>query len=177
MAEDSYDRMRAQLGRSRDGSEATEIISRLYRLIVRVDRMLVDLYAKQGLTHGEAAGLLALVRGEERSFSPSRLASLVMCSTGAMTNRLDRLEANGLIVREPDPHDGRGTRIVITESGRKRIDAASAERDRLDADLIPGLSLGERQTLVALLRNVLAAYEVREDVPPDALAALFRNFA
>ena len=38
-------------------------------------------------------------------------------STGAMTNRLDRMEAAGLIRRLPDPSDRRGTLIEPTEAG------------------------------------------------------------
>jgi DNA-binding MarR family transcriptional regulator len=76
-----------------------------------------------------------------------------------MTNRLDRLEADGLMARSPDPDDRRGTRIVITAAGRERIRAAAAERDRLGTALLPGLNAAERRTLVDLLRKVLVGYE------------------
>jgi DNA-binding MarR family transcriptional regulator len=76
-----------------------------------------------------------------------------------MTNRLDRLEADGLIERSRDPDDRRGTRIGITKAGRQRIRAASAEREKIEAALVPGISAAERRTLVGLLRKMLVAYE------------------
>ena len=45
------------------------------------------------------------------------LANDLRLSTGAMTNRLDRLEKAGLIRRLPDPNDRRGTLIEPTEAG------------------------------------------------------------
>lgn len=49
------------------------------------------------------------------------LKSLVFAfqvSKGTMTNTIQRLEARGLVRVEPDPHDGRGKRVFITDSGR-----------------------------------------------------------
>ena len=49
--------------------------------------------------------------------SAGKLAADMRLSSGAMTNRLDRLEAAGLIRRLPDPHDRRGTIVEPTELG------------------------------------------------------------
>jgi DNA-binding MarR family transcriptional regulator len=159
MTEDTVDRIRAETGRPRDDGSALAVLSRFYRLMAHVDRALNELYGRHGLTRGEAAVLGALDHAGEPSLTPGRLAALVMCSSGAMTNRLDRLEGDGLISRTPDPDDRRGTRIAITKAGRLRVRAATAERDRLETALIPGLSAAERRSLVALLRKVLVAYE------------------
>lgn len=165
MAEDTVDRIRARTGRSRDDSSAVEVLSRLYRLMAHIDPRVNELFGKFDLTRGEAGVLGALARAAEPSLTPGRLASLLMCSSGAMTNRLDRLEADGLIERTPDPNDRRGTRIAITRAGRSRIRAATGERERLDAELVPGLSAGERKMLVGLLRKLLVAYEEQAAAP------------
>ena len=52
----------------------------------------------------------------------SKLAADLRLSSGAMTNRLDRLEAAGLIRRLPDPHDRRRTIVRPTELGNKMWD-------------------------------------------------------
>jgi DNA-binding MarR family transcriptional regulator len=162
MAEDTVDRIRTQTGRSRDDSSAAEVLSRLYRLMANIEPRVNDLYGSFDLTRGEAGVLGALERSQEPSLTPGRLAALLMCSSGAMTNRLDRLENDGLIERMPDPNDRRGTRIAITRAGRARTRAATAERERLDPELIPGLSAAERRTLVGLLRKLLVAYETQD---------------
>lgn len=172
MAEDTVDRIRAQTGRSRDDSSAVEVLSRLYRLMAHIEPKVNGLYDSFDLTRGEGGVLGALARSEEPSLTPGRLAALLMCSSGAMTNRLDRLEADGLIARTPDPNDRRGTRIAITRTGRTRIRAATAERERLDPELVPGLSASERRALVGLLRKLLVAYEQRDVAPaPEAIEA------
>src|SRR5437588_7910749 len=54
-------------------------------------------------------------------------------STGAMTNRLDKLERRGLIRRAPDPQDRRGVLLELTEAGQSHLQeyvAAGADRER-----------------------------------------------
>ena len=41
---------------------------------------------------------------------------------GAISRQVALLERLGLVVREPDPHDGRAQRLVVTDEGRKRIE-------------------------------------------------------
>jgi DNA-binding MarR family transcriptional regulator len=163
MAPDSIDRIKARTGRKADDAAAVEVIGRLYRLTGHLDRLLGELFARHGLTRGEFGVLSSLLHAGEPSLTPGRLAAQLICSSGAMTNRLDRLEADGLIVRTPDPEDRRGTRISITKAGRLRVQAATAERDRLDPELVPGLSAAERRELVKLLRKVLVAHEARTE--------------
>ena len=45
----------------------------------------------------------------------------------SVTNVIDRLEAAGLVRREPNPRDGRGTLAVITADGRDVVAKATAE--------------------------------------------------
>ena len=163
MPPDSIDRIRARTGRKSDDGAAVEVIGRIYRLTGHLDRLLGELFARHGLTRGEFGVLSAVTHASEPSLTPGRLAAELICSSGAMTNRLDRLEADGLIVRTPDPDDRRGTRISITKAGRLRVQAAAAERDRLDPELVPGLSPAERRALVTLLRKLLAAHEARTE--------------
>ena len=67
--------------------------------------------------------------GRLRSYGPpyqrsaGMLAADLQLSSGAMTNRLDRLETAGLIRRLPDPSDRRGTLVEPTEAGHAAWDA------------------------------------------------------
>jgi DNA-binding MarR family transcriptional regulator len=80
-------------------------------------------------------------------------------STGAMTNRLDKLEGRGLIRRVPDPHDRRGVLLELTDAGEARLEeyidvGASRERELLD-----DLTLAEKQELNRLLSKLLASLQ------------------
>jgi len=64
--------------------------------------------------------------------SLSELASRLSCVKSNMTQLIDRLEAEGLVRRVPDPRDRRAVRAEITELGRERHQAGEAQIARLD---------------------------------------------
>ena len=94
--------------------------------------------------------------------SPGQLAGDMRLSSGAMTNRLDRLEAAGLIRRLPDPNDRRGQIIEPTEKGHAAWDrtvGTQAERERRIASV---LTTREREQLHRLLRKLMSAFPERD---------------
>jgi len=157
--DDHVDRIRKESGLPRTGDHALEVVSRVFRFCAYLELRVGSAFGAVGLTRPEADLLSALLRSEVPRVPPSRLALALVCSTGTMTNRLDRLEKAGLVRRHDDPDDRRGVLIELTEKGRKTILAAAAARDRLDAELVPGLTLPERRQLVRLLRKVLVEIE------------------
>jgi DNA-binding MarR family transcriptional regulator len=68
-------------------------------------------------------------------FGPSRIgviADRVPCSQPTATAAVASLESAGLVHREPDPDDGRATRVVLTETGRETlIEVAHSEAEAL----------------------------------------------
>ncbi len=69
-----------------------------------------------GLTLSQFSVLNHFARrgGEE---SPLQLARAMQVSKGTMTNTLQKLVAKGLIAVAPDPADGRGKQVSLTEAG------------------------------------------------------------
>ena len=65
--------------------------------------------------------LLALVEAPERRLRLHELARRVVLSRSGLTRLVDRLEAAGLLHREPDPTDRRGAFAVLTEAGRDAL--------------------------------------------------------
>jgi DNA-binding MarR family transcriptional regulator len=79
-----------------------------------------------------------------------------------MTNRLDRLEAAGLIRRLPDPNDRRGQLIEPTAKGHaawERTVGTQADRERRIAS---ALTASEREQLHRLLRRLMQAFPDRD---------------
>lgn len=136
------------------------VFGRLGRLDA-VARPLVDAaLAKFGLKLGEFDVLATLRRaGPPFQLNPTELSRTTMLSSGAMTNRLDRLEENGLIRRLPDPNDRRGTIVALTEDGRARVDAAVEAHVQNEERLISALTVGEQEELDRILKKLLAAIE------------------
>lgn len=117
-----------------------------------------------GLELWEYDVLSALRRqGSPCELPATGLAKETGLSTGAMTNRIDRLENRGLVTRHPDKADRRSVIIRLTADGQNVIDEAI--QYRLDAadESLRNLDSDELRQLANLLRTVvLSAEHVRE---------------
>ncbi len=87
----------------------------------------------QGLSHAQFGVLTHFARrgGQE---SPAQLAKAFQVTKGAMTNTLQRLEAQGFIRIEADAADGRRKQVSITPKGLEAHDAGlMAMRPQMEA--------------------------------------------
>jgi DNA-binding MarR family transcriptional regulator len=78
-----------------------------------------------------------------------------------MTNRLDRLEQKGLVVREPNADDRRGVRVRLTGEGAGRVAAALDDLLVFERRLLAGLDAEDSSRLAGALRSLLATFEAR----------------
>jgi DNA-binding MarR family transcriptional regulator len=111
-----------------------------------------------GLTKEEWKVLMAL---HDSVRSHGWLCQDLDVSTGAMTNRLDKLERRGLIRRAPDPHDRRGVLLELTATGESQLEEyvkAGAGRER---ELVDDLTVSEKQELNRLLSKLLASLQTK----------------
>jgi len=93
-------------------------------------------------------------QGRPYALAATALAKATGLSTGAMTNRIDRLEDRGFVQRSDDESDRRAVIVSLTEAGIRAIDAAIQLRlDSADKSL-RGISPSEMRQLAALLRKV-----------------------
>jgi DNA-binding MarR family transcriptional regulator len=86
--------------------------------------------------------------------SPLRLGELTateQVSQPAITQMVTRLEADGLVERRPDPHDGRAVLVHLTPAGRKVVTDRREDRVGRLAPLLDLLDPGERAALAAAL--------------------------
>ncbi len=102
--------------------------------------------------------------------SPGQLAADMHLSSGAMTNRLDRMEEAGLIRRLPDPNDRRGTLIEPTEAGHAAWDKTTGTQAVNEALIAGTLTKAEREELHRLLRRLMRAFPAKDHYAeaPDA---------
>ena len=139
------------------------IVDRMSGLTRRFKRSLNDVLVEHGLTFEEWDVLGALRRaGPPFRRSAGELAKLSELSSGAMTNRLDRLEKAGFVKRLPDPDDRRGVLIELTKpGGTKWLESTGAEAER-EALIAAALTKTEQEQLNALLRRLMLEFERRE---------------
>jgi len=69
--------------------------------------------------------LAMLSTSPERTMRMSSLAEVTNASLSRLSHLVKRLEAQGLVRREPDPTDGRFTKAILTEKGFRTIAEAA----------------------------------------------------
>jgi DNA-binding MarR family transcriptional regulator len=169
---DAVDRITAQWRRERPDLDPSPmgVVGRISRVSSLVQRQLEEVFAAHGLTGADFDVVATLRRaGAPYRLTPGELSRSTMVTTGGMTKRLDRLEASGLIRREPDPRDRRGKLIVLTPKGRDLVDHAVEAHLENEERLLAVLPTAKRRELAALLRDMLLSLEPRsEDLPADS---------
>jgi DNA-binding MarR family transcriptional regulator len=82
-------------------------------------------------------------------------------SSGGMTKRLAMLERGEWIARQRSPRDGRSVRVVLTPSGRERLDELLPAYFAAEAGLLDGFAPADREGLADVLREL----SLRLDAP------------
>lgn len=160
--EDEVDRLVSAWQRERPDLDVRplEVLSRVSRLALHLDRARRTAFAAHGLEPWEFDVLAALRRaGEPYTLSPGQLVGQTLVTSGTMTNRIDRLEQRGLVTRLPDPADRRGVRVRLTAEGKERVDAALADLLERERELLRDLSRVDQQALSRLLRRLVIPFE------------------
>lgn len=138
-------------------AEPMAISGRILRLAHHLERRLNKVLKPYGLMLGEFDVLATLRRnGHPYAMTPSQLMQTVMLTSGAMTNRLDRLEQKGFIVRGQHPEDRRSLQVKLTKEGLQLIDQAMEARFAEGKDLQSPLKPAECEAAASLLRKLLA---------------------
>ncbi|GAA2513658.1 ranscriptional regulator [Winogradskya humida] len=109
--------------------------------------------------------LVALAGGEP----PTQLALAreVSLDRTVMTYLLDDLEAQGLVTRRPDPRDRRARQVLITDTGRTRLDQVRQGLTAAEARVLADLDEQEAGQLRALLSKVAQTAQRESGVPVE----------
>jgi DNA-binding MarR family transcriptional regulator len=143
--------------------ETEGIIDRLHKISKHVKRQTQRTVTRFGLNDGEFHTLLTLRVAPDQTATAGDLAEALDLSTGAMTNRLDGLEQQGLVRRERAASDRRSVLVTLTPKGQDAVvQAVESAAKGEDAVLAP-LSDQQRRRLNELLRAVLVAIESQTD--------------
>lgn len=145
------------------GNERPELSLDGLSIVVRV-LMLAKSYTVQAdtalapldLELWEYDALAALRRqGKPYALHASALAQETQLSSGAMTHRIDRLEARGAVRRRANKEDRRSVIVALTAAGRRLIDRAILARIEAANASVSELTREQKKTLAALLRTLM----------------------
>jgi DNA-binding MarR family transcriptional regulator len=118
-------------------------------LIAGLDAML----RPYGITFSRYEALVLLSHAHDGALPLSKLGERLQVHATSVTNVVDRLEAAGLVRREPNPRDGRGTLAVITPEGREIARQATTEFNKARFGL-DALALPDLQAVFDVLRRL-----------------------
>jgi DNA-binding MarR family transcriptional regulator len=165
VARDEVDNLLEAWQREKPGLDVSpmEILSRISRLSRHLDRRRAAAFGAHGLEPWEFDVLAALRRsGPPYQLTPGQLLRETLVTSGTMTNRVDRLAARGLVLREDHPGDRRGVLVQLTPSGSDTVDAALADLLAAEQTMVGALAVDDRDRLIAALRTLLAPYSAGE---------------
>jgi DNA-binding MarR family transcriptional regulator len=157
MPSDHVDRVVEAWARERPDVDAgpIQIVGRLSRLSRQIDQRLKTVFNQHGLDAWEYDLLAALRRGgPPYELTAGEILEALMITSGAVTNRIDRLEQRGYVRRQQSTGDKRFVRVRLTPSGRKVMDAALPDHLANEADMLAALTGAERRQLVKMLRKL-----------------------
>ena len=147
-------------------SEAMGIVLRIQALEKILGDQVSDRLRRHGLQWWQYDVLSALRRqGKPYRMAATELAEAGMLTSGAMTNRIDRLEQKGLVRRLQDPQDRRRVLVELTSEGHERVDNATEARFEIAAAAVSGLDRKRRRQLSNLLRSLLLAQGSEDQAP------------
>ncbi len=143
-----------------------DVVARVGRLAHFLDEGMDRVFAAHGIRR-EGWDVLASLRraGPPYRASPTTLYRRLMRTSGAMTNRLHRLESAALIRRVADPEDARSLLVELTETGHRLVEEVAPQHLANERALLAALTPGEQRDLAALLAKLLSALEGAKPEP------------
>lgn len=142
-----------------DPTTLTLLLARLSRLI---ERTIIDVCTLHGTTPAELRVLSMLSHRPGGAGSPSDIARWVVQTSGGLTATLKRLEDDGHVERRPDPDDGRGRLVALTDAGRAFHDRVLADLVERNAEIFGTV---DTDAALAAVRELTSAFERSAGLP------------
>lgn len=130
--------------------------------------------AAVGLSLPRLAALDRLIRAGG-SLPLGQLAERLACVKSNVTQLVDRLDADGLVTREPDPNDRRSRLAFITDAGRAAYEKGTAIHREAEQQLFGHLSPADAANLTIIIDKLNSARTSAEDERTDPVGAPGRS--
>lgn len=159
---DSVERMLHEWRRERPELDASplRIQGRVLRVSAHLRRRIDHWLGPLGLSWESFSLIVTLRRsGKPYEMRPTDILQESLLTSGAITNRIDRVAEMGLVRRYPDPDDRRSYLIKLTPAGKKLADKAIAMHFTGMEGALDVLSPAEQDRLAGLLSKLLASLE------------------
>lgn len=130
------------------------IWGRIQRMQSLASKSIESTLKEFGLTKSDF-DVLATLRRKGTPLTPTELYQSALLSSGAMTAKLDKLQARELIARLPSGDDRRSLLVALTDSGLALIDRAVSAHVDNEWQMLHPLDTSEQEQLATLLAKWL----------------------
>jgi DNA-binding MarR family transcriptional regulator len=146
---------------------AKSLAMRLRRASLHLERALRSNLAASGVDeYWEIEVLMSLLRAPGHRRSAGELQRESQVTSGAITNRVGRLEGRGWVTREVAPDDRRQVLVSLTGDGLKQANHVIATKNESEKQIFAGLDRGLLERLTSDLRILLGALEPSDRAGP-----------
>ncbi|WP_431035399.1 MarR family winged helix-turn-helix transcriptional regulator [Streptomyces sp. P6-2-1] len=146
--------------------QVEQIVSALGRLNRRMNVAYGRQSAQLNMSNADWEVVKALVlSGPPYQLGPGDLAKRLGLTPAAMTHRIDRMVAEGLVTRDRDEQNRVRVIVELTDEGRQKWLRSMSLASAFEEDLLQDLSSGERSILGSMLTRLLRRVE---ETQPDA---------
>ena len=159
---DAVDKLIGQWGVERPelNTSAMATIGRLKRCMALIKPKLEKVYAEFSLASWEFDVLATLLRsGSPYCLAPTELYSSLMITSGTITNRMNRLEARGLVTRITNTKDARSKLLQLSPEGIELIDRAVEAHVHNETSILSSISDECIKELDSSLKSLLISLE------------------
>ena len=152
---------------------AKSTVARLRRLANRLERELRRDLLPLEIEMWELEVLLTLRRAPDHQLSAGALLRYCQVTSGAISNRLARLEARGWVRRDICPTDRRQVLVTLTPDGERRATALIATKTETEQRMLANVDRDTLERLSTDLRTLLLSIEgpAGEELTPEQLLA------
>jgi DNA-binding MarR family transcriptional regulator len=139
---------------------AKALALRLRRASLHIERAVRSNLAANGVDeYWEIEVLMSLLRAPGNRRSAGELQRESQVTSGAITNRVGRLESRGWVKREVDPDDRRQVLVSLTSDGLKQANHVIATKNESEKQIFSGLDRSFLERLAGDLRTLLGSME------------------
>ncbi len=139
---------------------AKTLAMRLRRASLHLERAVRSNLAANGVDeYWEIEVLMSLLRAPGNRRSAGELQRESQVTSGAITNRVGRLESRGWVKREVDQDDRRQVLVSLTSEGLKQANHVIATKNESERRIFSGLDRPFLEQLTADLRTLLGSME------------------
>ena len=142
------------------------LLRELVRAYQAFERYSAAHVAQLGLTPAQFDVLATL--GNTPGMNPKTLGARTLITKGTLTGVVDRMLAKGLVRRDPDPQDGRGQIVCLTERGQalfEQVFPAHGEHVGRAFARIPELDLARAEALLHAIRRAFEQAQAEQAGP------------